>query len=142
MPMSLEELGLIPTLAQYIDKLKKSKRINIIFEYSEEPQVYLENVVRLSVFRIVQESLTNVVKHSKSKDVKVLMNIGKTELKLIIEDQGVGFSRKLKKQDSSGFGFGVLGMKERVRLLNGEFEILSLDEGVEGCKINVLIPLG
>ncbi len=141
MPMSLDELGLIPTLVQYIEKLKKSKRINIVFEHSEEPSVNLENIVRLSVFRIVQESLTNVVKHSKSKEVKVLMSIGITELKLSIEDEGVGFSKKNRLHNSVDSGFGILGMRERVRLLNGEFDILSLDEGVNGCKVNVLIPL-
>lgn len=141
MPMSLEELGLIPTLDQYIDNVKLSKRINIEFNHSDNSGRKLENLVSLSVFRIVQESLNNSLKHAKAKNVKIELNIKKDKLLVLIEDDGIGFSTKSNKNIDISSGFGILGMRERVRLLNGSINIASTDEGHRGCRVKVLIPL-
>ncbi len=141
MPMSLDELGLVPTLNQHIENIKGNKRISIKFEHTENADADLDNIVRLSVFRVVQESLNNVIKHSKAKNVKIVIDIKKDVLKVLIQDDGIGFSSSTKKTFDSYSGFGILGMKERVRLLDGDFEILSQDEGVKGCKVKVSIPL-
>lgn len=142
MPMSLEDLGLIPTLTHYIEELKKNTKIDVDFVYKNEPLVKLTNIVALSVFRVVQEGLNNVLKHSEAKSVLVDLSIGSKELNLRIQDDGMGIGNN--KQDGVGLenGFGIFGMRERVRLLNGKFSIVSNEKGVDGTKLSVKIPLG
>ncbi len=141
MPMSIEDLGLIPTSLHYIEGLKKKHRINISFSYNKGSKISISNLVSLSVFRIIQESLNNVIKHAEANKVDVDLNIDANELYLKIRDDGKGFVNRDRGSFNINSGFGIFGMKERVRLLDGEFKIMSTEDGIDGCEINVKIPL-
>ena len=94
---------------------------------------FLTEEIKLTIYRTVQEALTNIVKHSNAKSVRINLNTSIRYLCLSIEDDGKGFN---PKQNTTGFG--LQGMKERIVSLNGEMKILS--DLNSGCKIVVRIP--
>lgn len=141
MPMSLEDLGLIPTATHYIEELKKKNRIKINFVHNKVPTINVDKLVSLSAFRIIQESLNNIIKHSKASNVDIELSIEKKELILTVKDDGKGFKESERNKFNTDSGFGIFGMKERIRLLNGDFSLKSTEDGINGCEIRVKIPL-
>lgn len=139
-PMSLDDLGLLPTLERYVISFKETTGINAIFKCRAINEV-LKPAISLTVFRIVQEALNNVLKHSKASSVTVILEGIDKKLSIIIFDNGIGFNAETVKMTGPEFtgGFGLFSMKERVALLEGEFKIVS-EEG-KGTKINILLPL-
>ena len=89
--------------------------------------------VKLTIYRIVQEALTNIAKHSKAMEVIVDLQTFPEYLQLIIEDNGKGFN---PKQNTTGFG--LQGMRERVAALGGNIQIFS--EINCGCNLIITIP--
>ncbi len=139
-PMALDDLGLLPTLERYVISFKETTGIDVTFKYRGIDDA-IKPVISLTVFRIVQEALNNVLKHSKSKTACIILEKVETKLIIVIYDNGVGFDQKTIKaanSDLSG-GFGLFSMKERVALLEGELSIVS--EEMKGTRINIHIPL-
>ena len=139
-PMALDDLGLLPTLERYICNFKEETKIDVLFKYRNidfEPKP----AVSLTVFRIVQEALNNIMKHSKSNCASVFLERLDENLCITIADKGVGFDIKAISVANSGLngGFGLFSMKERVALLEGKINVIS-EEG-KGTKIVILIPL-
>lgn len=139
-PMSLDDLGLIPTLQRYILTLQEDTGIRISFKTKG---VYddIRPVISLTVFRILQEAMNNIIKHSKAQNVAVNLEFPENGIKLHVYDDGVGFSLeeiKKKKADMNG-GFGLLSMRERVELLNGKLQINSRPGN--GTRLDITIPL-
>ncbi|OPJ55507.1 sensor histidine kinase [Alkalithermobacter paradoxus] len=134
-PTSLDDLGLIPTIRRIISDITYDRGINIdLIELSNE-KIY-SPLVNVTVFRIIQESLNNAWKHSKCKNIKIKLDINKTNISAIVEDDGIGF--KLSNDIISKNSFGIKFMKERVELLDGKLGIQS-KEG-QGTKIIFTIP--
>lgn len=139
-PMSLDDLGVIPTLQRYVFKIQEESGVNISFKYRGCFDD-ISSVVCLTTFRIIQEALSNIRKHSKAENAVVNLESSDTELKLYIYDDGEGFDTKAKNafsQDSNS-GFGLMSMKERIDLLNGRL-LLNSSIG-KGTRINIVIPL-
>lgn len=141
MPMSLQDLGLIPTLVHFLEEAKSKSNLNIRFSHSNKLDRKLDSLVALSIFRIIQECITNAEKHSEADECYINLKITKTELLLEIIDNGKGFVLNPHEGLKSDSGFGIYGMKERVRLLGGGFELHSTAEGFKGTKIFVSVPL-
>ncbi|SDK22258.1 sensor histidine kinase [Natronincola ferrireducens] len=137
-PMSLDDVGLVPTLQRYIEKFQAETSISIDFIILS--QVALEDSVKsLSIFRIIQEALNNVRKHARAHTVKIRIEMNTKNICINIIDDGIGFDvEKAKLQQGEYDSFGLLNMKERVDLLNGDLQIKS--EINEGTKITVNIP--
>ncbi len=136
-PMALDDVGLIPTIKRYINNFQNDTNIEIDFVIISETDIE-DNIKKVALFRIVQEALNNIQKHSDANIAKVKMEFTKKNLFLIIEDDGKGFDiGNIKASDRLDSGFGLLNMKERVELLNGKFEIKSNNYGT---KIIVNIP--
>lgn len=139
-PMALDDIGLLPTLERYVISFREDTGIDIILKARGVGED-ISPVISLAVFRIVQEALNNILKHSKAKNASVLLEGVQNKLNILLVDNGVGFDTKaikMTKSDLSG-GFGLFSMKERVSLLEGEISIVS-QEGI-GTKIKVSIPL-
>lgn len=139
-PMSLEDLGLIPTLERYIDIFEEDSNINVgLKTYGAFNN--LESVLHIGIFRIVQESLSNIRKHSGANSASVIIERSQTKLNLSIIDDGVGFDPENYRKDLNPIegGFGIINIKERVQLLNGNIQITSSRK--LGTKISVFIPL-
>lgn len=135
-PMTLDDLGLVPTLRRILDSLKE--RTGIISEIrvtGEEKR--LESHIEIGLFRTVQEAVTNVEKHSGAKSVLVRLDFRATIVSASVEDDGKGFDTDpdLIGEES----FGIAGMRERVALLSGDFSIAS-HKG-KGSKVYIKVPL-
>ena len=109
-----------------------SSRTQIVPQHTIVLDCYLTEEIKLTVYRIVQEALTNIAKHSKAQNVKVNLQTFSEHLHLSIEDDGKGFDPELNTT-----GFGLQGMQERITSLDGKLEIDSINSG---CKIAIRIP--
>jgi signal transduction histidine kinase len=136
-PTSLDILGLRETITRYAEQFEEEYAISTTVDLSG-----LESIptsVELAIFRILQEELTNVRKHSNAESVKIRTEASSGDLILVVEDDGVGFDpRMLAAEQESGEHLGLMAMRERVELLGGELSIDSLP-GM-GTRITVRIP--
>lgn len=139
-PMSLDDLGLIPTLERYISIFEEDTGIKVSLK-AFGPFGDLESAVQIAVFRIIQESLSNIRKHSKAKTTSIIIEKSIAKINLSIMDDGIGFDPENYKQNSNfvSSGFGLMNIKERVELLNGELHINSSPN--LGTRISLFIPL-
>jgi len=135
-PMALDDLGLVPTLQKYIRTCEERMETSIdLVVFGVEPT--LRSSVKAAIFRLVQECLNNVEKHAKAKSVQVKLEFVQDSLSLVVKDDGVGFD--LDERMGTGGSFGLLGMKERTQLLEGQIEVQSAPG--EGTKVLFQIPL-
>jgi len=135
MPMSLDDLGLIPTLKKLTSNIIETTKIEVDMQVSQA-SVIDNQLINLMVFRVVQEAYNNIVKHAKCKHVVVQLHINDLKVELKIIDDGCGFN--YPKVMASPHGYGLYNMKERIEIVNGSFEIHSKPN--EGTTINIEIP--
>ena len=139
-PSYLEE-GLIKALENHLDNFAGSTGIQVRFSTSGDDSV-LEYYMISTLYRIVQEALTNIYKHAEARTVEVDFTLHDNRVSLLIMDDGKGFDPTVlsqgKKRSIKG-GFGLEGMKERVELIKGEMIIRSLPS--KGSAIIINIPL-
>jgi PAS domain S-box-containing protein len=133
-PEVLFLVGFVEAVKLYINNFKERYQIICIFDNSVSG-LKLSSQQSVALYRIVQESLTNIVKHSKATKVKISIALRENKLGLEITDNGTGFKTSQKSKANS---FGLLGMKERVYLLEGVLQISS-QQG-EGTTVKVEIP--
>jgi signal transduction histidine kinase len=133
-PQNLERFGLTETIISMVDQMANASGIRIEREV-EDIDAIVPKRDQLGVFRIVQECLTNVVKHSKASKASVTVSRSQTKLFIEVEDNGIGLSSE--PGSKVGGGFGLQGIRERLRLLNGRIEIVSSPSS--GTKIRILI---
>jgi PAS domain S-box-containing protein len=131
-PPMLEEMGLKSAIPWYLSGFSSRSGIKTTFN-AEEAFRRLPSDAELAIFRVLQESLTNVHRHSGSEtaDVRLLRRDGNAVLE--VEDQGKGFNQTLLEQGGEDWmgalGVGVRGMNERMRQLKGKLEIISQECG-------------
>jgi signal transduction histidine kinase len=136
MPHALVDYGLEAALKGLCDNVTKYSSLVIDFRYIKEVNRKLSFEISSAVFRIVQEGLNNVVKHSKASHVDLHVLDKEDSIYLILEDNGIGFDEQSEKFQH---GSGLRNMTERARLLNGTTEIHSTAN--EGTTIEVTIPV-
>jgi two-component system sensor histidine kinase DegS len=136
-PGILDDLGLVPAvkwLAQEVNNLtgiEVQVRIDVIPSLAPETQLVL--------FRIVQEALNNVQRHSGASEASITVDYQETEIRVTIKDNGKGFSPPQQLSDFAGQGkLGLTGMAERIRLVGGEIEVSS--QIGKGTRIIVKAP--
>jgi signal transduction histidine kinase len=134
LPPLLKEFGLVPALKSLSEEVKTQSGINITFQ-SYEFTGRLKNKLELALYRITQESLSNIQKHAEAKNVKVQLIQHPDTLVLIIEDDGKGFD---VSKTRTGKGMGLMNIQERVKAFNGNVTINSSSE--MGTEIIVEIP--
>ena len=134
-PPLLDEIGLQAVVPWYLNSFSERSGIQIDLEMLGEV-TKLPDQIELAVFRVMQECLTNVHRHSGSKVAKVKIVPQETSITLEVSDQGQGLSAH---SDSRVMGVGITGMRERVRELGGEFEIKS---SAEGTIVKAVLPIG
>ena len=139
-PTELEELGLDNALRTFVREWSRQYGISAEFESSISPDLlgHLGLEVETNIYRIVQEALSNVLRHAEANEVSVLLQLRKGDLVLIIEDDGRGMAAE-ESLDHSSRRIGLAGMRERAALHQGTLEI-DTSPG-EGTAIIVHIPL-
>lgn len=140
-PPLLDELGIASAASWYVDGFSQRSGLQISTDIATE-MGRLPHPVELVLFRVLQESLTNVHRHSKSPKADVSLHVTADHAVLHVRDYGVGIpAEKLRHFQSQGTGVGVglTGMRERVLEHGGQFKIRSSNPGTE---LLVMIPLG
>jgi signal transduction histidine kinase/integral membrane sensor domain MASE1 len=134
-PSKLDALGLVPSLRGFCREFSESHQLSVYFAHDHIPNQIPKDVT-LCLFRIVQEALRNVVKHSGAPEVNVELSGLGDRIELRVSDSGVGFDPESEK--GSG-GLGLLSMRERLRLIGGDLAVES--EPSHGTRIRVRAPL-
>ncbi|MFA5524078.1 MAG: sensor histidine kinase, partial [Tissierellales bacterium] len=105
-PMSIDDLGLIPTINRYIDSFIEETGINVELLVLNELHV-VDSIIEIACFRIIQEALNNIAKHSNARDVLIKIDYTSEKLYIVIKDNGVGFDILNYKSISGASGFGL-----------------------------------
>ncbi|MDQ0199060.1 sensor histidine kinase [Neobacillus ginsengisoli] len=134
-PMALDDLGLVPTLRKYLQTIE---------EYHNHSRIEFVNIglerrlpakYEVALFRMIQESVQNALKHANACEIRVRLEMTKSAISVVIKDNGAGFNIQDKKPES----FGIIGMKERVDLLDGE---ITIDSKIgKGTVVSIRVPL-
>ncbi|MGC1388315.1 MAG: PAS domain-containing protein [Steroidobacteraceae bacterium] len=134
-PAKLEQLGLAAAVRGFCREIGEMRNIAIEVDTREVPRE-LPNDIALCIYRIVQEGLQNVIKHSGAGSAKLELTSDERQLCLIVSDQGCGFNSAMATDSGS---LGLVSMRERVRLVRGQISIES--RRGEGTRIRVQVPL-
>ncbi|HMS66217.1 MAG TPA: two-component regulator propeller domain-containing protein [Ignavibacteria bacterium] len=137
-PFELDRLGLTKTITSMISRANSSTNIDFNGSIDDIDKIFLPEV-EINIYRILQENLNNIIKHSEAKQVELSVLKKVKEIVINISDNGKGFDISKFKFNTKRNGFGLKGIEERVRLLNGEFKIES-SEGI-GTKVMISIPV-
>ena len=134
-PMALDDLGIVPTLRKYLQTIE---------EYHNKARIEFVNVglecrlpakYEVALFRLIQESVQNALKHANAKEIVVRLEITKSAVNVLIQDDGIGFDVNKKSTES----FGIIGMEERVELLEG---VLSINSKIgNGTTVSIRVPI-
>jgi signal transduction histidine kinase len=138
-PTALDNLGLRNALANFVVEWSKNYGIPAEFHTARLRKARLMPEIDINLYRIAQEALNNTLKHAKATKVDVLLEFGKSDVVLVIEDNGIGFNPEARsKPKDSGQGLGLIGMRERAALLGGTLQIESARH--KGTTIIARVP--
>jgi PAS domain S-box-containing protein len=133
-PAVLDDLGLEPALRSYCAEFSRIAKIPVTFSCEGLPQSPPPDVA-LCLYRVAQEALRNIGKHSRAPDARVELEVADDGVRLSVADSGVGFHPDAARRAR---GLGIASMQERVRLVNGSIRIES--EPGKGTRITVQVP--
>ncbi len=136
-PSMLDDMGLLPTLLWHFERYSDQTGIRVNFNHSGIANRRFSQTIEITVYRIVQESLTNVARHAQIDKAIVTVQADERQINVTVVDKGVGFAPEsaLTARDSSG----LHGMQERVHLLGGELIVESVIG--RGTVISANLPL-
>jgi signal transduction histidine kinase len=130
----LDDLGLAAALEWYCEEFADRTGLQVHMDMDD---VQAENMSKnLAIYRVLQESLTNIIRHAGAKKVKIKLCKIKKDIVLIIQDDGIGISPDKIRSSKS---LGLLGMFERVKQSGGHMEITTPYKG--GTKLRIYIPI-
>ena len=133
-PGLLDDLGLAAAIEWHANEFQNRTGIQCILNLGKLDFPVSRNI-STAIFRIFQEALTNIMRHSEAKVVRINLNLVEEKLKLTVMDDGKGISRK---QISDCKSIGIIGMRERIRFLNGKFEVRGAPG--KGTTVTVTVP--
>lgn len=138
-PMALDDLGLVPTLRKFVQDFEEKTRIRARLEVSGKDR-RLPSAMEAALYRLVQEAFNNALKHAQASYMSLEITQTDESLSLSIADNGVGFYMENAESNSQQDArFGLIGMKERVELLQGTIVFDSAPG--QGTKIKIAVPI-
>lgn len=139
-PMSLDDLGLNKTIEEFVKKFNEDGTL-IVHLKLKPIKDEVESIIQIAVFRIVQEIVNNVKKHARANQIQIALDYGSKYLRVIIVDDGIGFNveETLQKVRTGGSSYGLIGILERVKQLQGQI-IIDSSAG-KGTAYNVKLPV-
>jgi signal transduction histidine kinase len=134
-PSLLDDMGLLAAAEWHLSEIEKRSGIKIVLSgLKEEPTMSRES--KTNLFRILQESLTNVGRYAQAKTVVVDLSRDGDTLVMVIQDDGIGFDKdKIAVKKT----LGILGMRERTAMMGGTYDIASAPG--QGTRVLVTVPL-
>jgi len=137
-PSHLDDLGLSAALRWYAGQLQEIAPLTVKVDITGEEQP-IDEAVKITVFRIVQESLNNTIKHANATEVEIALSFRENGVHILARDNGVGFDLdQVKVRRSSRPSLGLAGMEERASLLGGRVTVQSRPG--YGTEVEALIP--
>jgi PAS domain S-box-containing protein len=134
-PVSLDRYGLAPAMEQYLGSLRKVPGLETEFVVGDLPTLRLPSEMETTLYRVVQEASTNVIRHAHATRLSVMLTAHDSAINLLIEDNGVGFNL----EEALKLGrLGLSGIRERVQMLGGVLDIESSPG--RGTTIYVQVP--
>ncbi len=134
-PMALDDLGLVPTLKKYLQTIEEYHSTTRITYKNIGEEKRLPSKFEVALFRLVQESVQNALKHANAGEIVVKLDMRPEKITILIKDDGQGFDPKKRKAES----FGIIGMKERVELLSGD---ITIDSKIgKGTVVLIQVPI-
>ena len=138
MPSVLNDYGLVSALKILTEELTKHTGVYMHFEL-QSLYKRVDKSVEVTIYRTVQEAINNAVKYSESESIEVLMCCDEQYIHLNIVDQGKGFDPTEPRNKQSSFGRGIINMRERTKLVKGNFSIDSTPG--KGTKVHIKVPI-
>ncbi|HEY1263504.1 MAG TPA: CHASE3 domain-containing protein, partial [Terriglobales bacterium] len=138
-PPLLDEAGLASAAKWYVDGYRERSKIDVNLELAAANRMPKD--VELALFRVLQEGLTNIHRHSGSRSARVQMSEGNGEVTLLVQDFGKGIPESVLEQfrvTSTGTGVGLAGMRERIAEMGG---VLEIESGEKGTTLRVKVPI-
>lgn len=134
-PPQITEVGLNSAVKELLDNMEGSVGLNFEYQYEVAERTKMSENVKITLYRIVQEALSNAVKHAKANNFKVVFTENQSNILLTVQDDGIGYPKAGHKGTNK---LGILGMKESMTNLGGTISI----EGVKGkgTTISVICP--
>lgn len=134
MDPSIDDLGLVDSINDLVENVHLTQKLNVVHSIDCKVDTLLDGNQKLTIFRIVQESLNNVLRHAKATTVWLLISIKGDQLHLTLQDDGVGFD-----PDTTKKGAGLKNIQNRIYLINGSLQIESKPQ--QGCAIFLQFPI-
>jgi signal transduction histidine kinase len=132
----LLDIGFLPAIQALCDEFQNRLPIKFRFVNHANIELQPDDACAIAAYRILQESLTNAVRHAECQHIDISLAVHDNWLHLRVVDDGIGFD---PKASNSRRTFGLLGMRERVAALHGEMRLQS--HAGQGCKLLVMLPL-
>ncbi|MGB8982346.1 MAG: sensor histidine kinase, partial [Anaerolineales bacterium] len=137
-PSHLDDLGLSAALRWYAGRIQEHSTISVRVDILGEERD-LEDAVKITIFRIIQESLNNIIKHAQASHVNIHLRFEDKNVRISVRDNGIGFDLdRAKKNSASRPSLGLAGMQERAALLGGSVSVQS--RPAYGTEVEALIP--
>lgn len=137
-PPELDLLGLVGALRSYVEGVEKRSGTHIRLDAAKDIG-RLPSELEIDLFRVIQEALTNIIRHSGSKVAIIRLKRTETWVTLEVEDRGRGLPREVEDRSGPALGVGIPGMRERLRHHGGRLEIRSAEQGT---LVRVTVPVG
>lgn len=139
-PASLISLGLKAALESLINKYRDTPGLEIVFHFEEINSHRLPLEIESTVYRVIQEALTNIVRHARAEHVNIFVNRYENKILIAIEDDGIGFDLENVKDDcEQKTGMGLISIEERISLIGGKLKV-EASPG-KGTSFYICIPL-
>ncbi|HRE50582.1 MAG TPA: PAS domain S-box protein [Flavitalea sp.] len=135
-PASIGDIGLVACIEDFVGDIRFTRALNVEFYYEGDIEGIVDSKRKLVTFRIIQEQVTNVLKHAEAKNLVIELMVDSQGIELSISDDGKGFD---KESVSNKKGMGLYNIHSRVELFNGKINMLT--EPGKGCKLNIYIPV-
>ncbi|HZM60992.1 MAG TPA: sensor histidine kinase [Vicinamibacterales bacterium] len=136
-PSALDDLGLVSALASQVREFRRRHSVAMAF-VNEGSDDRPHPEVERAIYRVVQEALTNIARHSRARSGRVRLAIGTPTIRVVVEDDGIGFDPAEVERPGRRRGLGLLGMRERVTQLRGRLHIDSAP--TRGTRIEAALP--
>ena len=133
-PPSLGDIGLKEAVLEMIDNLKYSQKLDIKLKTTGLSKISIPDKIKLTVFRIIQEQMNNILKHAKATEAEIKLTGSKEELAVSVADNGIGFEPKKRMK-----GIGLMNITSRAEVHNGDVDIISSPGN--GCTLKISIPI-
>jgi signal transduction histidine kinase len=138
-PTMLDHLGLVPALRWFAQSRLEPKSVRVTIEEKSVPR-RLSTEVETALFRVVQEAITNITRHAAARNAQISFDFDDEAVTVEVEDDGIGFDMiELALSPDSERGLGLMGMQERIEVLDGEIEITSAPG--YGTRVHIRVPI-